>query len=60
MLRGTKPSYDCPNPHMKLPRFIGVVDIGLIAIVLVAVALPPRSMDAAPAVKGNEDRKSVV
>jgi hypothetical protein len=39
---------------MKLPRFIGIVDIGLIAIVLVAVALPPRSMDADPAVKGND------
>src|SRR5262249_52950928 len=40
--------------HMQLPRFIGIVDIGLIAIVIVAVALPPRSMDADPAVKGND------
>jgi hypothetical protein len=54
MLRGTKPAFDCHNQHMKLPRFIGIVDIGLIAIVLVAVALPPRSMDADPAVKGTD------
>src|SRR5262245_8926712 len=43
--------------HMQLPRFIGIVDIGVAVIVIVALALPARGMDAAPAVKGNDQQQ---
>jgi hypothetical protein len=39
---------------MKLPRFIGLVDLGIAAVVLVAIVLPPREMYASAAMKGGD------
>ena len=39
---------------MQLPRFVGLVDLGVATIVLVAVVLPAREMYADPAVKGTD------
>ena len=39
---------------MKLPRSIGLVDLGVVTVVLVMVVLPPREMYAAAAHKGDE------
>ena len=39
---------------MALPRFLGLVDLGLAAVVAVAIFLPAREMQAAPAIKGDE------
>ena len=37
---------------MQLPRFVGLVDLGIITIILVAIVLPPREMHASAAMKG--------
>jgi hypothetical protein len=39
---------------MHLPRFVGLVDLAVATVVLVAIVLPPREMFAAPAQKGSE------
>jgi hypothetical protein len=39
---------------MKLPRFIGLVDLGIAVVVLVAIVMPPREMFASAAMKGSE------
>jgi hypothetical protein len=37
---------------MQLPRFLGIVDLGIIIVVLVALVLPAREMYASAAMKG--------
>lgn len=37
---------------MKLPRFVGLVDIAIITITLAAILIPPRRMYASDAAKG--------
>lgn len=39
---------------MQLPRFVGLVDLGIATVIVVAVVLPAREMFAAPAIKGDE------
>ena len=39
---------------MQLPRFVGLVDLGVATIVLVTLVLPPREMFAATAQKATE------
>jgi hypothetical protein len=39
---------------MQLSRFVGIVDLGVAAVVIVAVALPARAMYAVPAHRGSE------
>jgi hypothetical protein len=39
---------------MQLPRFVGLVDLGIATVVLVTVVLPPREMYACAAHKGDE------
>ncbi len=36
--------------HMRLPRFVGAVDIAIITLVAVAIVLPARAREAGPAV----------
>jgi hypothetical protein len=45
---------------MKLPRYVGLIDLGVAAVVLVTVVLPPREMYASAAQKGSDaDRFAV-
>jgi hypothetical protein len=45
---------------MKLPRFIGIVDLGIATVVVVALVLPPRAMEAEAALPGGDaDRFAV-
>lgn len=39
---------------MKLPRFVGMVDLGIATVLLVALVLPAREMYAGPAFKGDD------
>lgn len=39
---------------MKLPRFFGFVDLGVLTVIVVLAVLPPREMYASPAAKGDE------
>jgi hypothetical protein len=39
---------------MALPRFLGLVDLGVATVVAVAIFLPAREMQASPAIKGDE------
>jgi hypothetical protein len=39
---------------MKLPAWIGLVDVGVVIIVVIAIVLPPRKMDAAPSLKADD------
>src|SRR5258706_9961762 len=39
---------------MKLPRFVGLVDLGIATVVAVAIFLPAREMYASHAIKGDE------
>ena len=39
---------------MKLPRFVGLVDLGIAVVVLVAVLLPAREMYASAVIKGDD------
>ena len=45
----------CRNYVMQLPRFFGLVDLGILTVIAVAVVLPPREMYASDVVKGGED-----
>jgi hypothetical protein len=38
---------------MKLPRFVGLVDLAVLVVVVAAILLPPRPMQASDAVKGS-------
>ena len=37
---------------MQLPRFVGLVDLGIATVILVLVVLPAREMYASPVIKG--------
>jgi len=39
---------------MQLPRFVGLVDLGVATVIIATVILPPREMYAAAAHKGDE------
>jgi hypothetical protein len=39
---------------MKLPRFIGLVDLAVLVVVVAAILLPPRPMEASDAIKGSD------
>jgi hypothetical protein len=39
---------------MALPRFFGLIDIGVAVVAAVVILLPPREMQAQPAIKGDE------
>jgi hypothetical protein len=39
---------------MKLPRFVGLIDLGVATVVAVALLLPARQMYAGPAIKGDD------
>ena len=39
---------------MQLPRFVGMVDLGIATVVIVAIFLPAREMYASHAIKGDE------
>lgn len=39
---------------MKLPPFIGLVDLAVLVVVTAAVLLPPRPMEASDAIKGSD------
>jgi hypothetical protein len=42
---------------MQLKRFVGLVDLGILTVVLLAVAMPPREMLASNAMKAPEEQK---
>lgn len=39
---------------MKLPRFVGIVDLAVLLVVVAAILFPPRPMQASDAVKGTD------
>ena len=39
---------------MKLPRFVGLVDLAVLVVVVAAILLPPRPMMAIDAIKGTD------
>jgi hypothetical protein len=39
---------------MKFPRFVGLIDLGIAAVVVVAVVLPAREMYASAVIKGDD------
>jgi hypothetical protein len=39
---------------MKLPRFVGLVDLAVLVVVIAAILLPPRPMEASDAIKGSD------
>jgi hypothetical protein len=39
---------------MQLPRFVGLVDLGIATVIAVLVVLPAREMYASPVIKGGE------
>jgi hypothetical protein len=39
---------------MALPRFLGLVDLGIGTVAAVMIFLPAREMQASPAIKGDE------
>lgn len=39
---------------MKLPRFVGLVDLAVLVVVVAAILLPPRPMEARDAIKGTD------
>jgi hypothetical protein len=41
---------------MQLPRFVGLVDLGVLTVVVVNLVLPPRAQYTRPVVKGDEWR----
>ncbi|MDB4958674.1 MAG: hypothetical protein JWO36_6243 [Myxococcales bacterium] len=45
---------------MKVPRFVGLVDLGIMVVVAVAIFLPPREMFAASAFKGDETKQFAI
>lgn len=46
--------------NMQLRRFVGLIDIGVAAVILVALALPAREMYASAPVRGGEDQQFAV
>src|SRR5512140_1999261 len=42
---------------MQLPRFVGLVDLGIAAVLVVLVVLPAREMYASPVIKGDEPQQ---
>jgi len=42
---------------MQLRRFFGLVDLGILTIIVVAVIMPPREMFASSAIKGSDAEK---
>lgn len=42
---------------MHLPRYVGIIDLGIATVLLVAIVLPAREMYANPAVRGTEDEQ---
>ena len=45
---------------MKLPRFVGLVDLGVLAVVAVAIVLPAREMYASSVLKGDDAQQFAV
>jgi hypothetical protein len=45
---------------MKLPRYFGLVDLGILTVVAVAVVLPPREMYASDAIKGDDAKQFAI
>ena len=45
---------------MQLPRFVGLVDLGIAAVIVVAVVLPAREMYASAAIKGDEAQQFAI
>jgi hypothetical protein len=45
---------------MKLPRFVGLVDLGVLTVVAVAVILPAREMYASAVIKGDDAQQFAV
>jgi hypothetical protein len=45
---------------MELRRYVGLVDLGILTVVLVAVVMPPREMYASAAMKGSEAERLAV
>ncbi|MEO8703292.1 MAG: hypothetical protein ABI867_24815 [Kofleriaceae bacterium] len=45
---------------MELRRFVGLVDLGILTVVLAAVVMPPREMYASAAMKGTDNERLVV
>lgn len=45
---------------MKLPRFVGLVDLGIATVIVVAVVLPAREMYASAAIKGDDAQQFAV
>jgi hypothetical protein len=45
---------------MKLPRFVGLVDLGIATVVAVAVFLPAREMYASSAFKGDDTKQFAI
>jgi hypothetical protein len=41
---------------MQLPRFVGLVDLGVLTVIAVNLILPPRAQYTSPVVKGDEWR----
>jgi hypothetical protein len=42
---------------MKLPRFMGLVDLAVLVVVIAAILLPPRPMEASEAIKGSDPER---
>ncbi len=45
---------------MKWPRAIGIVDLGILTVVAVALVLPPRQMYASTVIKGSEPEQFAI
>jgi hypothetical protein len=45
---------------MKLPRFVGLVDLAVLVVVIAAILLPPRPMEASDAIKGSDAERFAV
>jgi hypothetical protein len=45
---------------MHLPRYFGIVDIGILSFVVIALVLPPREMYASEAIKGDDAKQFAV
>ncbi|HEY1551226.1 MAG TPA: hypothetical protein VGG28_25530 [Kofleriaceae bacterium] len=45
---------------MHLPRYFGIVDLGIVAFVVIALVLPPREMFASEAIKGDDAKQFAV
>jgi hypothetical protein len=45
---------------MELRRFVGLVDLGVLTILIAAVVFPPREMYADPVIKGSADERFAI